>query len=180
MRPWSTTTTNWSVKLWRRLETIRQPVLIEKFLRGREITLGILGNENARALPALEIVYHKGDITLTFEKKELDNDSFLCPAPLTAKEIEILQQLALRAYRVLGFKDFGRIDTILTEEGPFLLEGNTFAGLMCTPKEKPRSYIGFMARAEGKDGKDLLDEIILERYQETRFEEWRMRCQHLG
>jgi hypothetical protein len=35
-----------------------------------------------------------------------------------------------------------------------------FAGLMCTPKEKPHSYIGFMARAEGKDGKDLLDEII--------------------
>ena len=34
------------------------------------------------------------------------------------------------------------------------------AGLMCTPKEKPHSYIGFMARAEGKDGKDLLDEIM--------------------
>jgi len=72
----------------------------------------------------------------------------------------MMQQLALRAYHMLGFKDYGRIDTILTEEGPFLLEGNTFAGLMCTPKEKPHSYIGFMARAEGKDGKDLLDEII--------------------
>jgi D-alanine-D-alanine ligase len=142
------------------LETISQPVLIEKFLRGREITLGVLGNENARTLPPLEIVYRKGDITLTFEKKELDNDSFLCPAPLTAKETQMMQQLALRAYRVLGFKDFGRIDTILTEDGPFLLEGNTFAGLMCTPKEKPHSYVGIMARAEGKDGVDLLDEII--------------------
>jgi len=143
-----------------RLETIGQPVLIERFLRGREITLGVLGNENARTLPPLEIVYRKGDITLTFEKKELDNDSFLCPAPLTARETKMMQQLALQAYRVLGFRDFGRIDTILTEEGPFLLEGNTFAGLMCTPKEKPHSYVGFMARAEGKDGKDLLDEII--------------------
>jgi len=143
-----------------RLETINQPVLIEKFLRGREISMSVLGNENARVLPPLEIVYRKGDITLTFEKKELDNDSFLCPAPLTAEETRMMRQLALRAYRVLGFKDFGRIDTILTEEGPFLLEGNTFAGLMCTPKEKPHSYIGFMARAEGKDGKDLLDEII--------------------
>ena len=143
-----------------RLETIRQPVLIEKFLRGREITLGVLGNEDARTLPPLEIVYHEGDITLTFEKKELDNDSFLCPAPLTAKETEMMQQLALRAYQVLGFKDYGRIDTILTEAGPFLLEGNTFAGLMCTPREKPHSYIGIMARAEGKDGRDLLDEII--------------------
>jgi len=143
-----------------RCETIGQPVLIEKFLQGREITLGVLGNGDARALPPLEIVYREGDATLTFEKKELDNDSFLCPAPLTTEETKMMQQLALQAYRVLGFKDFGRIDTILTEEGPFLLEGNTFAGLMCTPREKPHSYIGFMAHAEGKDGKDLLDEII--------------------
>lgn len=143
-----------------RIETIRQPVLIEKFLKGREITLGVLGNKKARPLPPLEIVYREGDVTLTFEKKASDDDSFLCPAPLSVEETQMLQQLALRAYHVLGFKDFGRIDTILTEEGPFLLEGNTFAGLMCTPKEKPHSYIGFMARAEGKDGKDLLDEII--------------------
>ena len=143
-----------------RLETIGQPVLIEKFLRGREITLGVLGNEDARALPPLEIVYSEGGNTLTFEKKEVDNDTFLCPAPLTVEETHMMQRLALRAYHVLGFKDFGRIDTILTEEGPFLLEGNTFAGLMCTPKEKPHSYIGFMARAEGKDGKELLDEIV--------------------
>jgi len=143
-----------------RIETIGQPVLIEKFLQGREITLGVLGNEDARALPPLEIVYSEGDNTLTFEKKELDNDTFLCPAPLTVEETIMMQQLALRAYHVLGFKDFGRIDTILTKEGPFLLEGNTFAGLMCTPKEKPHSFIGFMARAEGKDSKALLDEII--------------------
>jgi D-alanine-D-alanine ligase len=143
-----------------RLETIGQPVLIEKFLRGREITLGVLGNEDARVLPPLEIVYREGDDTLTFETKELEIDTFLCPAPLTAEETCMMQQLALQAYHVLGFQDFGRIDTILTEEGPFLLEGNTVAGLMCIPQEKPLSYIGFMARAEGKDSKALLDEII--------------------
>jgi D-alanine-D-alanine ligase len=143
-----------------RLETIGQPVLIEKYLRGREITLGVLGNEDARALPPLEVVFSAREGTLTFEKKELDNDTFLCPAPLTVEETTMMQQLALRAYHVLGFRDFGRIDTIFTEAGPFLLEGNTFAGLMCTPKEKPHSYIGFMARAEGKDGTALLDEII--------------------
>jgi D-alanine-D-alanine ligase len=144
-----------------RHETIGQPVLIERFLQGREITLGVLGNgADARVLPPLEIVYREGDITLTFEKKELDDDSLLCPAPLTAEQAKMMQHLALRAYRVLGFRDYGRIDTILTEKGPFLLEGNTFAGLMCTPQEKPHSYIGCMARAEGKDGTDLLDEIV--------------------
>jgi D-alanine-D-alanine ligase len=143
-----------------RLKAIGQPVLVERFLQGREITLGVLGNGDARVLPPLEIVYREGDTTLTFDKKELDDDSFLCPAPLTAEQNKMMRQLALYAYRVLKLNDFGRIDTILTDQGPFLLEANTFAGLMCTPKEKPHSYIGFMARVEGKDGKDLLDEII--------------------
>jgi len=144
-----------------RCEAIGQPVLIERFLRGREVTLGVLGNgEDARVLPPLEVVYREGDATLTFDKKERDDDQFLCPAPLTAEETQAMQRLALQAYRVLGFKDFGRFDTILTSEGPMLLEGNTFAGLMCTPPERPHSYVGFMARAEGKDGPALLDEIV--------------------
>jgi D-alanine-D-alanine ligase len=145
----------------RRLETIGQPVLIERFLRGREITLGIVGNgSDARALPPLEIQYKDGNETLTFEKKELDDSFFHCPAHLSPGEMERMQSLALHAYRTLGFKDYGRIDTILTEEGPFLLEGNTFAGLTCTPAEKPHSYIGFMARAEGRGGRELIDEIV--------------------
>ena len=135
-------------------------MLVEKYLQGREITLGILGNEDARVLPPLEIVYSSGAGTLSFEKKELDSDTFICPAHLSADETAMLQRLALQAYQALGFYDYGRIDMILTERGPFLLEGNTFAGLMCTPPEKPRSYIGFMARAEGMEGKDLLDEIV--------------------
>jgi D-alanine-D-alanine ligase len=143
-----------------RLAMIRQPVLIESFLRGREITLGVLGNEAARILPPLEIVYREGDVTLSFEKKEIDDDTFLCPASLTDEESRMMANLALRAYQVLGFRDFGRIDTILTSDGPFLLEANAFAGLMCTPKDKPHSYVGVMARAEGMSGRDLLDEIV--------------------
>ena len=144
-----------------RLEKIGQPVLVERFLQGREITLGVLGNgEDSRVLPPLEIAYRDGGVTLTFEKKELDNDSFLCPAPLTEEQTHAMQLLALQAYRVLGLRDFARFDTIWTERGPMLLEANSFAGLTCTPKEKPHSYIGFMARAEGKGGKELLDEIV--------------------
>ena len=145
----------------RRLETIGQPVLIERHLQGREVTLGVVGNgAEARALPPLEIVYRHGDVTLSFEKKERDDDQFFCPAALSGKETDMMQRLALQAYSVLGLHDFGRMDTILTADGPFLLEANSFAGLTCTPPEKPHSYMGFMARAEGKDGSALLDEIV--------------------
>lgn len=144
----------------RRLDTIGQPVLVERFLKGREITLGVLGNESARVLPPLEIEYRAGDITLGYDKKMMDDDTFLCPALLETEQTAALQRLALQAYHSLGMRDFGHIDTILTQEGPFLLEANSFAGLMCTPKERPHSYIGFMARAEGLDGKDLIGEIV--------------------
>jgi D-alanine-D-alanine ligase len=145
----------------RRLETMGQPVLIERQLTGREITLGLVGNgEKTRVLPPLEIAYRKGDVTLTFEKKELDDDKFFCPAGFARKDREQMLQLALQAYAVLGMQDFGRIDTLLTADGPMLLEANTFPGLTCTPPDKPHSYFGFMARAEGKDGSALLDEIV--------------------
>ncbi len=145
----------------RRLETIGQPVLIERYLLGREVTLGVVGNgAEARVLPPLEIAYHQGDITLSFDKKERDDDQFFCPARLAPPERERMQHLVLRAYSALGLRDFARIDTMLTAEGPFLLEANSFAGLTCTPPEKPHSYMGFMARAEGKDGSALIDEIV--------------------
>ena len=151
-----------------RYRTIGQPVLIERFLRGREITQCVLGNDgDVRVLPPLEIAYAEGAVTLTFGKKELDDDTFICPARLSDEQAETMAQLATKAYTTLGFKDFGRIDAMLTEEGPVLLEANTFAGLMCTPAEKPHSYVGVMAVAEGMGGKELLDEIVqaaLKRY----------------
>jgi len=100
------------------LETMGQGVLIEPFLRGREITAGLIGNgEDLEVLPLLEIEYAQRGITLTFDKKESDNDNFICPAPLDGETAEEIIGLARKAYRVLGFRDYGRFDTILTEEG---------------------------------------------------------------
>jgi len=147
----------------KRLNTINQPVLIEKFLKGREITCGIIGNGNQiKALPLLEIIHKEKDKFLTFNKKELDDDKFQCPAKLTPKQSKVLQNLAISAFQAINLRDYGRVDMILSEEGPFLLEINCFAGLMCTPKDKPHSYMGFMAIAENKKSSEFLDEIIKE------------------
>ncbi len=151
-----------------RLNTIKQPVLIEKFLHGTEITLGLIGNENdIKVLPPLEISFNKAGSFLTFDKKEIDNDTFYCPARLNDEDMCKIKEFAKKAYLAIGSKDYGRIDTVLTKEGPCLLEINSFAGLMCTPKEKPPSYFGFMAAADDMSASDLIDEIIksaLKRY----------------
>jgi D-alanine-D-alanine ligase len=146
-----------------RLEKIDQPVLIERFLEGREITCGIIGNqERIKALPLLEIIHTGSDKFLTFDKKELDDDQFKCPANLTSEEAVMIQNLAINAYKTVGLRDYGRIDMILTDEGPFLLEANSFAGLMCTPIEKPHSYMGFMAKAANLSRSEFLSSIVKE------------------
>lgn len=151
-----------------RLNTIKQPVLIEKFLQGTEITLGLIGNENdIKVLSPLEISFDKAGSFLTFDKKEIDNDTFYCPARLNDEDMCKIKEFAKKAYLAIGSKDYGRIDTVLTKEGPCLLEINSFAGLMCAPKEKPPSYFGFMAAADDMSASDLIDEIIksaLKRY----------------
>lgn len=151
-----------------RLNTIKQPVLIEKFLQGTEISFGLIGNGNdIKVLPPLEISFNGTGSFLTFDKKEIDDDTFYCPARLNDKDICKIKKFVKRAYQVVGLKDYGRIDTVLTKEGPYLIEINSFAGLMCTPKEKPHSYIGFMAVADNMSSSDLIGEIIrsaLKRY----------------
>jgi D-alanine-D-alanine ligase len=112
-------------------------------------------------LPLLEIDYKTGDKFLTFDKKELDNDMFYCPARLSPKTARSLKKLAIKAYKSVGLRDYGRVDMILSEDGPFLLEVNSFAGLMCTPIEKPHSYMGVMAVAEGKSSAEFLNKIIM-------------------
>ena len=147
----------------KRLTTIDQPVIIEKFLDGREITCGIIGNgDRTRALPLLEIIHEGKNKFLTFDKKELDDDIFQCPAKLTPNQTQEIQNLAISAYKIAGIKDYGRVDMILTKDGPFLLEINCFAGLMCTPIDKPHSYMGFMAKAQHKKSSVFLDEIVKE------------------
>ena len=144
-----------------RIIKIGQPVLIERFIEGIEITCGIIGNgKHIRALPLLEIDYKNGDKFITFDKKALDNDMFYCPARLNPGKSKQLQDVAIEAYKCVGLKDFGRVDMIFSKEGPFLLEINSFAGLMCTPKEKPHSYMGFMAVAEEKSSASFLNEIM--------------------
>ena len=143
------------------LETIGQPVLVERYLDGREITIGLIGNaEKVRALPPLEIVPQGSDKFLTFDKKRSYDSNFICPASISEAENEKLKSIAVQAFKTLGLRDYARIDTKLTSSGFMILESNTFAGLMCTPKEKPRSYIGFMARAEGLGSTELIQEII--------------------
>ena len=111
-----------------------QHVLVEEFIAGRELAIGLLGNGDPEILPIVEIDL-EGDpnaIQSSQEKLRAPRGK-ICPAPLSEDETEELQQLAKRAFRSLDLYDFARVDLRLDPENrPYILEINSMASLGLT------------------------------------------------
>lgn len=114
------------------LKTFRQPVLVERYLPGREMTVGIVGNgDEARVLGVMEVVFkdgtdtdytalNKAEFETRTEYRLLDGDAL----GIRAREV------ALGAYRALSCRDAGRVDLRCDENGePCFLEVNPLPGL---------------------------------------------------
>ncbi len=107
-------------------------LLIEKFVPGRELTVGVLGEQ---ALPILEIIPKGGFYDFANKYPFLNPQAgggaeHVCPAKLDQKKTAEVQKLALQAFRALGLQVYGRVDVILSEkEEPFVLEINTIPGM---------------------------------------------------
>jgi len=107
-------------------------LLIEKFVSGRELTIGVLGDQ---ALPILEIIPKGGFYDFNNKYPFLNPQAgggaeHVCPATIDAEKTKQIQELALRAFRALGLKVYARVDIILSERGePFVLEINTIPGM---------------------------------------------------
>ena len=102
-------------------------VLVEKFVKGPEITVGILG---ARALPIIEIV-PTGRAFYDFHAKYAPGGSrHLLPARISKRAARRAEELALAACRLLGIRAVARVDLILgPKDAPSLLEVNTIPGM---------------------------------------------------
>jgi D-alanine-D-alanine ligase len=111
------------------------PVLVEEFLSGPEVTVGIVGNgEQARVLGMMEIapVENDGPFVYSLEVKRdfRRRVQYHVPPRLDPRTIELLRLLALRAFRILGCLDIARLDFRLDAAGrPHFIECNPLPGL---------------------------------------------------
>ncbi|MGQ9475521.1 MAG: D-alanine--D-alanine ligase [Actinomycetota bacterium] len=103
-------------------------VLVERFVQGRELTVGLLGEE-PEALPVLEVVASKG--VYDYECKYTKGMTrYLVPAPVPERLAAELQRLAVMAHRALGCEGVSRVDFMVDEEGnAYCLEVNTLPGM---------------------------------------------------
>ncbi len=111
-----------------------QPVLAEQYIAGREVNVGILGNNPPEAFAPAEITFGKsGPQIYTYEDKTRKSGREIgvaCPAPLSEEMTKKAQDLAVQAFKVLGCFDCARVDMRLDDDGNFyILELNSLPSL---------------------------------------------------
>lgn len=145
----------------------KQDVLVEEFIEGKELTVGVLGNGNITVLPILEIDFSdcikSGEYFYSWRMKEFQgnrdlglNPAFHCPARLDRETEILVKQTALRTHYAVGCFDISRTDIRLDRNNiPYVLEINPLPGL--DPKE---SNLPIMAYAAGMKFEDLINSIL--------------------
>jgi len=130
-------------------------VLVEKYIAGREITGGVLGNKELIALPIVEILPQGNHHFFDYQAKYTPGATKeICPAPLPSHLTEKAQQCALLAHKALGCKGYSRTDMILKGEDIYILETNTIPGMTET------SIFPLAAKAMGMSFSALVEELI--------------------
>ena len=131
-------------------------VLAEQFIRGRELTVPVLGSgAHARALPIIEIVVPENKLYDYEHKYHSQETQYFCPADLSAELSRHVQDLAVQAYRALDCEGWGRVDIMLDAQmQPWLLEINTSPGMT------PQSLVPMAALAEQMSYEDLCMNIL--------------------
>ncbi len=127
-------------------------ILVEKFIAGKEVQVGILGN---RALGAIEIVPKKSAF-YDYEAKYAEGMSdHYFPARIDAEAYQRVLDAGLAAHRALGCRGYSRVDFIVDALGsPSILEVNTLPGMTAT------SLLPDIARGVGMEFPDLVEEIL--------------------
>lgn len=130
---------------------IDREVLVESFIEGRELTVGIVAGQ---VLPVIEIRPKSGlyDYEHKYTKGKTE---YLCPAPVTAEETRMCQEIAWQTFEALDCRGLGRVDIRLTPDSiPFVLEMNTIPGFTET------SLLPKAAKAVGIEFADLCEKIL--------------------
>ena len=152
------------------LENYEQPVLVEEYLPGKEFTCAVLGNGgeatvlpivamNFEALPPGALPIYSFEAKFVWDRPENPLDIFQCPARITRELQASIEQVTLEAFRVLGCRDWARIDVRLDAAGrPNVLEVNPLPGILPDPADN--SCLPKAARAVGIGYEELIQNCL--------------------
>ncbi len=130
-------------------------VMLEQYINGREITVGVLGNDTLTALPLVEIIPNEQYDFFDYEAKYQPGATReVCPAEFDEKLTARAQQYGLTAHRALRLRGYSRTDMIVGNDNIYILETNTIPGMT------PTSLLPQAAAAAGLSFSALLDKLL--------------------
>jgi len=139
-------------------DEFKEPALVEEYIDGREVNVGLLGNNPPEAFPPVELHFDEGPPIYTYADKTARSDRevrFSCPAELSAATASAAQELALRAFRALGCADCARVDMRLgLDDLLYVLEVNSL------PSLGERGSYSLAASATGLDFPKLVKRLV--------------------
>ncbi|MCG6923354.1 MAG: ATP-grasp domain-containing protein, partial [Acidobacteria bacterium] len=110
-----------------------QPVLVEQFIEGREVNVGLLGNNPPEAFPPVQLDFGDGPAVYSYEDKTGKSGRTIrpiCPAPLGEALTRRAQEIAIGAFQALGLNDCARVDMRLDgDDKLYILETNSLPSL---------------------------------------------------
>jgi D-alanine-D-alanine ligase len=152
------------------IDNYRQPVLVEEYLPGQEFTCAVLGNGgettvlpivgmNFETLPEGALPIYSFDAKFVWDRPENPLDIFQCPARITRDLQASIERVTLDAFRVLGCRDWARIDVRLDAAGaPNIIEVNPLPGILPDPADN--SCLPKAARAAGIGYDELIQSCL--------------------
>jgi len=141
------------------LDKYQQPAMVEEVILGDEVTVGIIGNYPPKVLGTMRILPKRRSkyfiYNLDVKRNYLDLVEYECPAGLEEKVLDCVQVSSLRAFSVLGCRDFARVDFRISKEGlPYFLEINPLPGL------GTHSDLVIMAEKMGWSHQSLINAVL--------------------
>ncbi len=131
-------------------------ILIEELIKGREIECSVLGNQSPRASVPGEIILNHDEF-YSYEAKYVDEKgvSLMIPADISSEEAGKVQDLAIKAFKVLECEEMGRVDFFLKDDGELIvIEINTIPGFT------KNSMYPRLWEASGIKYHELIDQLI--------------------
>ncbi|MCW5213148.1 D-alanine--D-alanine ligase [Desulfobulbus sp. TB] len=130
-------------------------VMVEEFIQGREITVGVIGNDELTPLPLVEVIPNEKYDFFDYEAKYQPGATReVCPAEVHDSLRNRAQQYGVTAHKALQLRGYSRTDMIIRDNEIFLLETNTIPGMT------PTSLLPQAAAQAGLDFAALLDRLI--------------------
>ncbi len=142
--------------------TFKEPILVEEYIQGKEITVGVLGDDDRiEVLPPLEIDFSNlpNGIEKYYSKRVKEEYAeetvYRCPPAVDKDVLEVVKEMAVEVFKVIKARDFIRMDMRISNGIPYLIEVNSRPGLHPSLSDIPK-----MVKAISKDYDWLVKRIV--------------------